>query len=238
MQFIGTLDVKDTFRSLSPNITLSKVIDSVCLKGTNCVGGKAWGDKTPWYITRIEVLVKLFPDAKFIYLYRDGRDVALSLLEKKWGPNNIYSCAKLWSNQNQLPADIISKIEDNNQFIACKYESLLAQPQLEVMKVYNFLNCTITEADLNEICSITKTSNSNKWKVRLSQKQIEIFDSIANNELKNLGYETSTSPRTLSGYSKAFYFIEDYFFWFIYMVRLNVIDGIKIKYFGKKPFDE
>lgn len=36
--------------------------------------------------------------SKVIYITRDGRDVALSLMQQPWGPGNIYACAKLWKN--------------------------------------------------------------------------------------------------------------------------------------------
>jgi len=35
-----------------------------------------WGDKTPRYVLWIPELVALFPGAKIIHIYRDGRDVA------------------------------------------------------------------------------------------------------------------------------------------------------------------
>jgi len=60
----------------------------------------AWGDKTPWYINRLASLAEIFPKARFIYVIRDGRDVALSLLNREWGPNNLYACAKYWSELN------------------------------------------------------------------------------------------------------------------------------------------
>lgn len=57
------------------------------------------GDKTPDYARRLPVLHGLFPQAKFIHIIRDGRDVALSTLE--WtatdhkGPCNF----ALWNEQ-------------------------------------------------------------------------------------------------------------------------------------------
>ena len=38
-------------------------------------GKPRWGDKTPGYVRRIRELSELLPEAKFIHLIRDGRDV-------------------------------------------------------------------------------------------------------------------------------------------------------------------
>lgn len=47
-------------------------------------GGIKLVDKTPRNIFIVEVLREIFPGAKFIHIYRDGRDVACSLLNKPW----------------------------------------------------------------------------------------------------------------------------------------------------------
>ena len=39
------------------------------------------GDKTPDYVRSIETLHSLWPSARFVHVIRDGRDVALSMME-------------------------------------------------------------------------------------------------------------------------------------------------------------
>src|SRR3954467_15293371 len=43
-------------------------------------GKPRWGDKTPMYMQNLRLLKRLFPDARFVHLIRDGRDAALSFL--------------------------------------------------------------------------------------------------------------------------------------------------------------
>jgi hypothetical protein len=43
------------------------------------------GDKTPKYVRWIPTLSELWPDAKFVHLIRDGRDVCLSVLDWRKG---------------------------------------------------------------------------------------------------------------------------------------------------------
>ena len=48
--------------------------------------GKArWGDKTPMYMQNLRLLERLFPDALFVHLIRDGRDAAMSFLSMPKG---------------------------------------------------------------------------------------------------------------------------------------------------------
>ncbi len=42
-------------------------------------GSARWGEKTPEYALGMQQIQRMWPDAKFIHVIRDGRDVALSL---------------------------------------------------------------------------------------------------------------------------------------------------------------
>ncbi|MFG2801906.1 sulfotransferase [Streptomyces pseudovenezuelae] len=43
-----------------------------------------WGDKRPAYALHVEEILRLFADARFVHLERDGRDCVASLLELPW----------------------------------------------------------------------------------------------------------------------------------------------------------
>ncbi len=60
--------------------------------------GKArWGDKTPIYGLYILGIEQLLPEARFIHLIRDGRDVALSLREVWFSPSrDMRELARYW----------------------------------------------------------------------------------------------------------------------------------------------
>ncbi len=45
-----------------------------------------FGDSTPTNIINAKYIYKIFPEAKFINMIRDGRDVALSVSKERWGP--------------------------------------------------------------------------------------------------------------------------------------------------------
>jgi hypothetical protein len=51
-------------------------------------GKRCWGDKTPSYSLHMTLIQSLMPEARFIHLIRDGRDVALSYRGLWFGPGN------------------------------------------------------------------------------------------------------------------------------------------------------
>ena len=70
-------------------------------------GKPRWGDKTPLYMQQLPLLERLFPDAIWVHLVRDGRDAALSFLElpegfsgKTWAqPRTVAQFAARWRTE-------------------------------------------------------------------------------------------------------------------------------------------
>ena len=61
--------------------------------------GARWGDKTPGYIKNMREIQTYLPEARFIHLIRDGRDVALSVLKQDWGPQTVEAAAEKWRSR-------------------------------------------------------------------------------------------------------------------------------------------
>lgn len=68
-----------------PAPKLADVIEPIYRHQLAQAGKARFGDKTPDYIDIIPQLAVLYPGAKFIHLIRDGRDVAMSMIEIGWG---------------------------------------------------------------------------------------------------------------------------------------------------------
>lgn len=96
-----------------------------------------WGDKSIKNAPQLQQLNELFPNAKYLHIYRDGRDVALSLFNEGLYPNPT-SAAEHWLN-------FITKIKEfgnnlpNGRFFEVAYEQLVQQPDQTVQKVCDFL---------------------------------------------------------------------------------------------------
>src|SRR5204863_5859043 len=59
-------------------------------------GKQRWGDKTPIYVTSMREIAGALPEARFIHVIRDGRDVALSRWKRATNPAPAEKVAKTW----------------------------------------------------------------------------------------------------------------------------------------------
>lgn len=227
----------DRFYDELDSFRYEHIADRICMKMAEKKGYGAWGDKTPHYIKDLDIIYKLFPESKYIYIIRDGRDVALSLLEREWGPANIYDCAQIWKAHNVKSATL-EKIESNGQLYTLKYEDLLDNAEEIVLGIYKFLDVEYDKKEVTRLLRTIKKGNYNKWKKRMSPGQIKVFENVAADTLKRFGYETSNEESEIDGLMKAAYSCHKIIMRAKFLFKTNVIDGIKIRYFGKEPFAE
>ena len=62
-------------------------------------GKTRYGDKTPGYVKEMRRIQRVLPEARFVHIIRDGRDVSLSHLRMNWGPETYAESARLWRNR-------------------------------------------------------------------------------------------------------------------------------------------
>lgn len=143
------------------------LVDYICTQLMKSKGKPMWGDKTPHYILKLNQLVNLYPNAKYLYIVRDGRDVALSLLKKPWGPNNIYKCAEQWALANNSEQQLLlTNLKDKGQLLYIKYEELLEKTEQECCRIYDFLGDDIENHRemVDALVAKTMSGNHAKWK--------------------------------------------------------------------------
>ena len=142
----------------------------------------------------------------YIYIYRDGRDVASSFKKAPIGDKHIYFLAKKWYS-DQVICDNIKKNTPIENFFSVKYEDLLEDPAMVLNNLcikydikYNkdFLNFYLSNESKKASDSgrlwenLSKPlirNNKEKFKKELSEKELLIFESINNNILTKLGYD-------------------------------------------------
>jgi hypothetical protein len=161
-----------------------------------------WGDKTPDYVLEIPALFRLFPEAKFIHLLRDGRDVALSSLEACGDSGNVYTAALKWRDwvSAGLRAGAALPL---GSCLEVKYESLLTDVRSTMEKVCEFLDEPFHEAVLaptafgrsSRGASLPGRASLNRWTAAMSRDQRILFESVAGNVLKKLDYYTEEHTR-------------------------------------------
>lgn len=174
-----------------------------------------WICKSMANIKYAEDLLKLDSSLKFIYLYRDGRDVALSFKRAVVGEKHIYSIAKRWHASQQRCLKLVEELGED-RVIKVSYEELIENPE-SVLKIIcdkidiNYSSkamefyqsreskATATSGKLWE--NVTKpvmSNNSNKYKLGLTQREIEIFQQVAEESLISLGYSLDSDVESLN----------------------------------------
>ncbi|MDZ7627439.1 MAG: sulfotransferase [Parvularculaceae bacterium] len=117
-------------------------------KRASLQGKRRWADKSAFNVLVFERLALLFPDAHFIHLVRDGRDVAASLLERKWRATSgalfeqcasANGAARYWAHlvAAGLKAEVAATIAP--RILRVRYEDLVSDPVASVRLLCSFL---------------------------------------------------------------------------------------------------
>jgi hypothetical protein len=142
----------------------------------------------------------------YIYLYRDGRDVALSFSKAIVGEKHMFHIAKQWKEEQDLCIELKEKLGEERVFLI-SYEELLDDSEGVLKRLCDFLkvpynNSMLSYYNSNE-SAVTADSgkmwenlsqpiiknNFNKFLKELSEEQITIFENVAGSTLQKLNYE-------------------------------------------------
>lgn len=170
-----------------------------------------WGDKTPSYVRDMPLLKRILPDARFVHIIRDPRDVAMSV-HAAWKHNVFRSATKWARNVAEGRRDGAALGDD---YIEIYYEDMLRDTANTLGGVCDFLG--VPYAD--EMTSLKRpsenigsaagktfidTSNLGKFRERMrpaDQKRIEeIVYEQAQNTPYTMDYATAHRPLTQLGY--------------------------------------
>ena len=141
-------------------------------------------------------LLKIWPNAKFIHIMRDGRDVARSCIGMGWA-GNVWTGIERWIEAENLWTNLSQKLSAH-QKIEVTYESLISHPQSVLKALRNFLEIPFKP----QMLTYDKTTSYDlpdakliyQWKRKLSSKEIQLIESRIGNMLAERNYELSDLP--------------------------------------------
>lgn len=154
-------------------------------------GMSRWGDKTPLYLEDLPALHALFPDAQYVHVVRDGRDVALSNFEVFFGANNAVTAADEWQRAIHLADAFIASVPERCTTVY--YEKFLDNPVQELTRLQAFLGVCdadgrVQEAIRSGVQNELSAGNYGKWRTRFSMAQQRRFERVAGSTLRKHGY--------------------------------------------------
>jgi hypothetical protein len=221
---VADADVRAALDAASP-ATFPDAVRAVyrCYAVTH--GKTRYGDKTPTYVRYIPVLARDFPESVFVHLVRDGRDVALSLLDAPWGPQTFADAALHWRD-NVAAGRRAGRALGVARYCEVRYEDLLADPEREARMLCRFMGIAYEPAMLayaeraDEMISrlpdprehanlrLPPTVGLRDWRRTMPEAQVQLFDALAGPALRQFGYEPGPAPpdgdtRVKAAYARA-----------------------------------
>jgi LPS sulfotransferase NodH len=175
------------------------------------VGKRFVADKSPRYVRNLPTLHELWPEARFVHLVRDGRDVGLSVLSWKkvvergelvanlptWEEDRTTTVALWWERLVRLGREDGSVLGPG-LYHEVRYEALVADPAAECEALCAFLELPYDQAMLHyheapearrsRHASRAPTPGLRKWRAQMPPQEVERFEAAAGELLDELGY--------------------------------------------------
>jgi len=101
-------------------------------------GKPRWGEKTPNNVFFVREIREDFPDAQFVCVTRDARDMAADAIRSSFGPTNAYAAAHEWKFGQQTIQRLRQTLPQH-VWLDVYYEKLARQPVETLTAVCNFL---------------------------------------------------------------------------------------------------
>jgi hypothetical protein len=119
-------------RKLHPGDALRAFYDAYAER----VGKARWGEKTPRYVGKMRQIQSALPEARFIHVIRDGRDVALSVLDRTVREATAADVAKRWKRKIQKARDAAP---DLRHYVEIRYEDLILETEPTLRRICDFI---------------------------------------------------------------------------------------------------
>jgi hypothetical protein len=196
------------FLNAMPGRTPAAFLDTLYGAYAQQRGAVRWGDKTPIYTSYIDLIQCIFPQAQFVHIIRDGRDAALSMLEK-WGQRDFHIdicfAAHNWRRRIRQARASGARL-GADQYYELRYERLVGDAETELRSLCDFLS----EPYVPEMAEPHRlgrerlrpndfhapvrqppnTKRVGRWREEMTAADQRLFQRIAGDLLGELGYET------------------------------------------------
>jgi hypothetical protein len=170
------------------------------------------GEKSPGYVRYLPTLHRLWPDARFVHVVRDGRDVCQSVLSwKKAGRNpgkfttgaeDRVTTAALWWEWHVRLGHEEGRLLGTDRYYELRHESLAADPARECAALCTFLGLPYDDAMVRyqehraegswgrsaKGRWLPPTPALRNWREQMAADDVERFEAAAGDLLSQLGY--------------------------------------------------
>jgi len=151
-------------------------------------GKQTWVEMTPATARRMNALTRMLPEAKFIHMVRDGRDVAASVILQSWGPKNFPAALNWWSNElidiEQARAEVAGE-----RVLTMRLESLVGPTREDAYaRLSDFLSLssdtsmrTFFDTEIS-----ARGARADRWSASLEPAQVAEYQELYDNHLRRM----------------------------------------------------
>ena len=176
------------------------------------------GEKTPFHLLRVPMILQWFPEARIVCIVRDGRDVVRSILEAPWTAHrSLRRQAWKWTQCAQRARRLL--YDYPRQFQVIRYEDLVLDPEMVLRRVNAFFGVDFDAAQLDAGGSSPAVpAHERQWKANAVERPDEsrisawrqhatdserlIMNSMMGAELRTFGYGDAELP-SVSAWQRA-----------------------------------
>ncbi len=178
-------------------------------------GKLRWAEKTPNHVLNMGELARAFPDARFIHVIRDGRDVALSqrsvghtvqfhkdpLIQLVWA-------AKIWellASTGRRSGRALGE-----RYLELRYEDVVSRLDETIERLRDFAEIDLDRARISEtkVGALAQANTAftedgmkgvsekarERWREGLSERERQVVEWSIGKSLRRFGYEVSGDP--------------------------------------------
>jgi hypothetical protein len=196
----GTIAEEEWYRACS-SFKPSDIFEALLRHDVGAPAGSdlIWGDRSPDYITQVDLLADLFPDGRVIHIVRDARDRCLSIQRRNGA--NLARAAQRWSD------GVLKARQDGerlgSRYLEVRYEDLTAHPERELRRCCELLGVEY-EDSLDELKYAAEhtgdargarhvvSGNTQKYDI-LGPAGVRSIEEIAADALRAFGYRVEYS---------------------------------------------
>lgn len=207
--YVDADDVRAELDRVQPT-NLAEAIRATYRAHARSVDKTRWADKTPAYAHAAELLAGVLPEAVFIHLHRDAREIVASYLAASWGYRSAGRAAAYW----RLSVEAALKLEqaEPHRSLRIGYDDLVLDPEPLLRDLCALCELSYEPSMLDyssgRVARISTTmdgdahlklleppkKSSRNWREDLTADQILRVNVIAGQAMKALGYDVPPIP--------------------------------------------
>jgi hypothetical protein len=194
--------------------TTADALRSVYREYAHHHGKRRYADKTPMYVNVTPVLARAFPEARFVHIIRDGRNVALAYMCVPWGPRGLVDATLYWKRNVERGRRAGRRLGPE-RYREVRYELLIDEPEQVLVELCPFLGLDFDPAMLRYFdradqvlasidnpqhhrgLSMPLTKGMRDWRTGMQAQDVVAFEVLAGNLLTGIGYERSGEQPSL-----------------------------------------